>query len=845
MKEIFNFCSHNYWIKYTIIFLSMSFVVFSWFYFSDKTFVWFHDGWEQHYKAYILYGRWLREIFEGLFYDHVLVIPQWGWHLGEGNDIIDTLHYYVIGDPFALGSVFIPTRYMYKFFDCMILLRLYIAGLLFSKLCLETGHKNQIALIAGSMTYVFCSWAMMNVLRHPFFLNPMIWMPLLILGVEKVLSHKTSAVFILGVFFTCVSNIYFAWMIAVLTFLYIIIRLLCQNSYKIQDKAQFMGKFICYGILGIVMASIIVLPMAYFTLTDSRHTGLVIQRFLYPKVYYQYLLGYILTPIYGKYWLRIGVGAPSFFAVLYVLIKRKNKLLIVLLLITFIFIIFPLFGQILNGFSYISNRYSWAISLLFAYILVEAWDALSDISKKEKIIMIGIWSILFVAVLALKNGKNVIVVINFILGYLFIMSLFIKHSLVSNDIKQKCMMTITLLVIVVNGIGFYYNVPGGVNYSSEAVSASNIRNGFQHNEVLDLKKMDHGFFRYSGSHLTRNMGAIFNVSSTQYFWSFTNTAITSYRSFLGLNNGQLFKIEGYDGMVNLLANAGNTYYLSSAKDNTEKIPYGYELIAGTTQYGIYKNQYCLPYAYLLEKQINYRDWIQLNEIQKQAVLPGTAVLSDIVEGVKVDDLPAETYLLDTAMILGKNVNEFQNREYASKIKNGTITLNFKGMPQSEIIVLIKGLYYTQNTEHKINWLSQNNNDTDLKFLINNSTIAMLNYLGPENSWYQNKHDFTINLGYHENPINQVTIQLSKAGIYSFDSIQVGYNPIKKYIEKIPPLQKHGIQNLKIDGNTLKGQIYSSGNNLLFFSIPYSKGWEAFVDGHKTDILQDLAILLSR
>ena len=63
--------------------------------------------------------------------EHRFHIPEWDFNIGEGNDILVTLHYYVIGDPFAVLSVLVPTRFMYVYYDIMILLRLYLAGIAF------------------------------------------------------------------------------------------------------------------------------------------------------------------------------------------------------------------------------------------------------------------------------------------------------------------------------------------------------------------------------------------------------------------------------------------------------------------------------------------------------------------------------------------------------------------------------------------------------------------------------------------------------------------------------------------------------------------------------------------
>ena len=139
---------------YTGLFIILAFLVFSWYFLSGRTFVWNGDGWVQHYKALVYYARYLRSVLKELVQHHQLVIPAWDFHIGEGSDILQTFHYYVIGDPFALGSVFVPVRWMHFYYNGMILLRLYLAGLLFCVFCLETECKDSYGILALSLIHI-------------------------------------------------------------------------------------------------------------------------------------------------------------------------------------------------------------------------------------------------------------------------------------------------------------------------------------------------------------------------------------------------------------------------------------------------------------------------------------------------------------------------------------------------------------------------------------------------------------------------------------------------------------------------------------------------------------------
>ena len=100
----------KYFLVYTI--LSLLLMLGAYAPFAGKTFVCNGDALHQHCRALLYYSEWLREIWKNLVTKGRLVIPQWDFSIGYGSNILTTLHYYAIGDPLALFSVFVPSRYI-------------------------------------------------------------------------------------------------------------------------------------------------------------------------------------------------------------------------------------------------------------------------------------------------------------------------------------------------------------------------------------------------------------------------------------------------------------------------------------------------------------------------------------------------------------------------------------------------------------------------------------------------------------------------------------------------------------------------------------------------------------
>ena len=64
--------------------------------------------------------------------------------------------------------------------------------------------------------------------------------------------------------------------------------------------------------------------------------------------------------------------------------KKKYTVLKVGFVLLNIFLLLPFAGHVLNGFSYVSNRWIWAYGMLIAYIFVKIYPELFSLTLKEK-----------------------------------------------------------------------------------------------------------------------------------------------------------------------------------------------------------------------------------------------------------------------------------------------------------------------------------------------------------------------------------------------------------------------------------------------------------------------------
>ncbi len=336
-------------LAYSILFILSGILVFRYFPMSGKKMVWKGDGLSQHYVALCYYARWGRAVLKSLFSGHP-AFPTLNLHMGYGSDLFTTLQYYVIGDPFSLPAVLVPQRHMLFFHDAMILVRIYLAGLCFDGYCRYMGHRNLTGNLCGTLVYTFCSYALFG-MRHPYFLNAMIWFPLLLLGAEHIFRGRRGRLFTLAVFLSCMSNFYFFYMLVLMVIAYAVWRALSICLFPVlraggadgtEGKssggagvgaamlkiAGYALKFMWRAVFGVAMGACFLLPILLRFTGDPRASEGTARGIFYALSYYKSIPESFIafgTDAMLDNWTCMGFGAVGLICVLLLFLNRKGE----------------------------------------------------------------------------------------------------------------------------------------------------------------------------------------------------------------------------------------------------------------------------------------------------------------------------------------------------------------------------------------------------------------------------------------------------------------------------------------------------------------------------------------
>ncbi len=817
---------NNTFFVYSISFLILLPAVFFPFLAEGKSFVWGVDGINQHLPILLYYGRILRGLLTGAGFAMV------DFTVGMGYDTITTLHYYVLGDPLAILSIFMNQGNGAAIYNGLILLRLYLIGISFLLFCRYwrlTGRGR----IPGALIYTFCGYTFYSGVRHPYFLNPMIYLPLLLIGLEEVLRRKKPYLLIGMVFLCAISNFYFFFILTVISLVYVTVRYLV--TFSKQDKHKLLGMVILglrvgsNYLLGMLMASIIFLPVVYAFLQngrmDSKAESLVSFLHYNLRFYISVLQGVFASGVDPGYWMDLAF--PTLTAVSFVILlcnKRYAKLKYIFLLIVLGCSV-PAFGYFMNGFAYITNRWSFLLSFAVALVVTVTYEEIFHLGPWEKVLLL--LGVAGYGVLSFAFASKKIVKLTFcflLITVLLLLLLQQRRQKSMNAIQQVILSLLLFVSIGFNGYAFYSAEFGG--YVEEFITKKQIEELLSGGEAAAIASIqDEGLFRIEtfGDNI-RNEALPMRYNDVSAYFSLMDGGITNfYKQLELLNQRAAYRIDNQDSRTILDAIAGVKYFVTTVK---RAVPYGYNLMKqiqiGSKNYYLYQNKYALPIGYVYHDYLPEEEYERLNALEKQNALLYAVVLGEGSKYAKVSnrDMSAGIHQLDyqvstDGLVLGKEQIKVKRPE-------AELLLTFESKDKAETYLRFTGL-------------SIDENELDMQTIHvwgENEKHKNINVRSKYMSSYFGKVNYLANTGYSRTKKSWIRLIFPEATNFSYEGIDIYNVDMLQYKSRIQELRKESLTNIRTGNNSLQGEIILSRKGILLLSIPYSRGWKAYVDGRE-------------
>ena len=738
------------------------------------------------------------------------------WNASLGLNYLSLISYY-------LGGLFTPLVFFFKNQNIpdalylITLLKIGSAGLAFWVFARNTYKLPEWTRVALSVSYALMSFATAHS-EIIMWLDAFVYLPLVFLGIHRLMDLKKPTLLFVSYLLLFISNFYMGFMIGLFSFLYFFARTF--TNWKRYKRSIFP-----YGITSLLAggASMILVLPAVLDLRTNGETLSTISSFkteatAFWDIVMKNMIGVYDTTKYGSIpFIYVGL-LPLIFCVFYFVTKQislKNKLLFgslfVILIASFYIAPLNLFWHGMHAPNMFLFRYSFLFSFLVVLLAGYGWEKF----ETDDLGLLTGSTLVLIAVFAIAEGtsgsKNYefVTLTSFILTVLFL--LLYLAGIAFYQLKKVPMQHLVILLLLLVCSEAFINTKlmvNGIledwNYASRSLYSE---------PYPDIKKLvdqtnrtNDSFYRLENlDPVSSNDSINYGYSGVSLFSSIRNRHSSSYLNDLGFRSrGTALNIRYPNNTLLMDSVVGIKYNISKQ----DPLKYGYASVGKAGKYTLYENSNALPLGFLADQTIYS------------------------VEQPENDNLSSQTNLFNALASTNETYFKFYQptviaENNVTTEKNGTgVTYKEK---QSNVA---KDITWTVTVPaHTQAYLSLF--PTDFAQLESSSATMTVN--GVTQKSQINITGQYYNIGYYEEPTT-VTFTVSFYGTtaVSFMEPKVVGLDLAAFDNSVNAIKEKGV-DLTTTGRKATGTVTADKDQVLMTTIPYDKGWKAYVDGKKVPI----------
>ena len=781
---------------------------------------------------YHQYGPLFAELYERIMNGASLT---YSWVSGLGSCFLGNYFNY-LSSPIGAIIMFFGHKNMPEAIAAMILIKAALSASTFTWYLKRSLKSQSFASTAFGIMYAFCAY-MLAYYWNVMWIDAMVLLPVVLLGIERIINHGKPATYIAGLALTMLSNYYMSYMLCIFSVIYFIyyfsvnssltspvnpraktsslIQKLANNKFLRTGTIFALSSFAAAGLMACVL-----LPVYNVLRSSSATSGTFPDSFSTYFNFFDFFANHfagltttirssgddVLPNIYCGV-LTI-ILAPMYFFTKSISKKEKMSTLVLLGALYLSFNI-NMLNYIWHGFHFPNDlpyRQSFIYSFVLLVIAYKTFIRLKEF-KSRHFAAVGTALLAFVILTQELTSKNVtdstvIFTMILIVLYVLILTIFGDKKYQATSVAALMIVCVCSEAVMCDTTAMSISVDK-TPYVSDLDDFEDIKNridtiedgGFYRMELTDLRtRMDPSWYCYNGVSVFSSMATEI-VSNLQDDLGMMSNRINSYTY-----NPQT---PVYNVMFSL------KYLVNNETPNVLSAPY-YTSVAQNETFEAFKNEYYLPRAYCVNEDV--AQWATEDYI------------SDWKLETASDPFQLQGEFFNLATGLG---NPFERLDLTyitySNIK-----------PFTEDISATSFYFEKDNSEA----------DASTTFYINTEKEGNV-YIGFDVSGSNNK-DIVVNssLGIITHSADQECIlDLGRYGENESISITIPYEEtsgtVKLFVYTInDKIFRKGYNKLSdgqiitetFEDNYIKGTVVTKYDGVLYTSIPYDKGWSVFIDG---------------
>ncbi len=781
------------------------------------------------------YGPLFAELYDRLTGFKSLL---YSWTSGGGSSFLGNYMNYlsspIAGIILAFGHENIPEA-----IGAMVLIKNALAASSMAYYLKKAHGKNDFTLPAFGIMYSFCGF-FIAYYWNIMWIDAMYLLPLVALGIEKLINEKKAKLYISALAVTFFANYYMAFMICVFAVLYFLVYYFATHSIKDYDKAprqvevkndRFVNKksdciryssflsrgflFASSSCLSAALMAFVLIPTLFILQACSATSGQFPEELSNYNTVFDFLANHLASVVptirsSGDTVIpNVYSGILTLVLVpLYLLCKKiplKEKIANTLLLGVFFFAFnFNIPNFVIHAFHFPNDlpfRFSFIYSFFIITIAYKALLHIRDFSGKE-LLTAGVALIGFIVIVE-EIGQGNVSINTVAISIIFTAVYCVVLWLMKNPAYYQPTVALLLMCCVfaeasianTNNFEITQQKPNFVNGYNEFRTLkgkldSDEGNDYYRMELTDINTlMDNCWFNYNGASVFSSM-AYEKVANSQRDLGMKGNYINSYVYNL--------QTPVYNAMMSLKYIVDN-----EGLDMNEQL---FSHVASVGEFAAYKNNYYLPIGYCVDSAI--KDWetdSSDNPFDIQAAYWEKATgLTDVFTKVELSDVNIVN--IDEANSTFNGENFFYSK--ADSGSEASATADYYIRESGNIYVYVK---------------------TDTCESVNVSC-------GDFYKTQTIKEAYILDIGYHSQD-EVLSIELpfkeeSDSGAVACYVYTLNENVFGSGYKR---LVDGGIEIEEFTDTKIKGTVNASENCVFYTSVPYDEGWSVTVDGEKVEI----------
>ena len=640
----------------------------------------------------------------------------WNWYTDLGANFIGSYSFYLLFSPFFWLTLPFPNAWLPYLMAPLFVLKFSFAAF-FSYFYFKRFVKNTTFAVAGSLLYAFSGFMIYNIFFNHFH-DVVVFFPLLLIGVEKLIEGKGRGFFAFAVFVNAMINYWFFIGEVVFVILYFCIRI---TDEKVQHKFKLFLSVAVESVMGALMAMFVLLPSALTVMGNPRVdssnmlSGWDMIYHYSPQRYLNIISVFFFPPDlpsrpnffpdHGAKWASLAAWLPlvGMTGVISFLQSTKNHWLRKMIAVC---ALFALIRGLNSAFIFFNGSYyaRWfymfvMMNCLASVIALERCAEDIDYERGVK------WSFVITSAIALavgllpkkSDGKTVIGLAKYkpefwgwtLIALVALFAVYRIYQFYKGSAKlPKAIIVGTCCVSLLYG-SVYLLVARGYSSTSDYV----VNNAIANHGKFELPEEEGEFVRSDFYNCIENLGMFWELPNIQAFHSVVPTSIMEFYPTVGVTRDVSSKPQV--SFYELRAFLSVKWLFINESTSNQKPITGFSFYDNQNGMNIYENDNYIPMGFTYDNYISYDTFMSVSENYRARTLLRAIVLTD--EQIErhadiLSPLEATSYSISYSDYencvwerkLGSGYSfEIDNRGFTSKIELASEDLVFFSVPYEE------------------------------------------------------------------------------------------------------------------------------------------------------------------